>query len=55
MRFKKSTLEPDFLKKRSENNIEGQDMEPYKTFAVPFDSTMLNLSMLNESLTLNKE
>ena len=43
-----STLDTDFYKKRFENNIEGQYIETYKTFVVPFDNTKLNLSMLNE-------
>ena len=29
--------------KLHENYIEGQYMEPYKTFLVPFDTTKLNL------------
>ena len=31
-----------------EKDIEGLDMEPYKTFFVPFDSTKLNLNNIND-------
>ena len=48
-------LEPDFYKKLSEKDIEGQDIETYKTFAVPFYITKVNLSMINYSVTPNKE
>ena len=51
--FKKrkfSTLEPDFYNFIHQKDIEGQDMEPYKTFLVPFDSTKLNIFMSNDSL-----
>ena len=37
------TLEPDFYNFFYEMDIEGQDMEPYKTFVVPFDNNKLNL------------
>ena len=43
LRKKFSTLEPDFYDFYYENDIEGQYMEPYKTFVLPFDSTKLNL------------
>ena len=36
-------------------DIECQDIEPYKTFVVSFDTTKLKNSMLNESVTPNKE
>ena len=41
------TLELDFYKKLYEKDIEGQNMEPYKTFLVPFDTNKLNLFMRN--------
>ena len=50
-----STLESDCYEKLFEKDIEGQDIETYKTFVVPFDNTKLNLSMHNESVTPNKE
>ena len=37
-----------------EKDIEGQYIETYKTFVVPFDTTKLNLSMHNESVTPKK-
>ena len=46
------TLEPDFYKKLCKNNIEGLDMEPYKTFFVPFYSTKLNLININNSVKI---
>ena len=49
------TLEPDLYKKTFENDIEGQDIETYKMFVLPFDTTKLNLSMCNESVTPKKE
>ena len=48
-----SILEPG-LYKLYENYNEGQDMEPYKTFIVPFDTTKLKLFMRNDSVTLTK-
>ena len=42
-----STLEPDFYLKIQENDIEGQDMEPYRKFILPFDYTNLNLININ--------
>ena len=48
---KSSTLEPDFYKKLYEKDIEGQYMEPYKKFVVPFNTTKLNLFMRNNSVT----
>ena len=36
LKRKFSTIEPDFYKNLYENYIEGQDMEPYRTFFVPF-------------------
>ena len=42
-----STIKLDFYKNIYENDIEGQDMEPYETFFVPFDSTKLNLNNIN--------
>ena len=36
-------------------NIEGQDIETYKTFAVLLDNTKLNLPMSNGSVTPNKK
>ena len=50
-----STLETDFYLKKIEKYIEGQDIEAYKSFVVPFDYTKLNLSMRNESVTPNRE
>ena len=47
------TLEPNFYF-FNENYIEGQDMELYKTFLTPFDSTNLNPFMHNDSVK-NKE
>ena len=41
------TLERDFYRGKYEKYIEGQDMEPYKTFLVTFNSTKLNLFMRN--------
>ena len=32
-------------------NIEGQDIETYKTFVVPLDNTKLNPTMRNDSVT----
>ena len=49
-----SILEPDFYEKLFEKDIEGQDIETYKTFVVPFDNTKLNLSILNDSVKRNK-
>ena len=49
------TLEPDFYKKPFEKDIEGQDIEPYKTFVVPFDTNNLNHNIHNEPVTPNKE
>ena len=49
--FKKrkiSTLEPDLYKNLYEKDIEGQAMEPYKTFFVLFDYTKLNLNNIND-------
>ena len=46
-KIKFPTLEPDFYDFYYEKNIEGQDMEPYKTFLVPFDSTKLKTFMHN--------
>ena len=54
LKRKFSTLEPDFYKK-IENNIEGQYIETYKTFAVPLYNIKLYLSMRNDSVTPNKE
>ena len=45
LKRKVSTLEPDFYDFYNEKDIEGQDMEPYITFIVPFYSTKLNLFM----------
>ena len=50
-----STLEPDLYRKLYEKDIEGQYMEPYKTFVLPFDTTKLNLFMRNDSVTIKKE
>ena len=36
-----STLEPDFYYIFYQKDIECQDMEPYKTFVLPFDTTKL--------------
>ena len=35
------------IKKLYENYIEGQDMEWHKSFFVPFDSTKLDLNIIN--------
>ena len=43
LNIKFSTLEPDFYRKLYENDIEDQDIEPYKTFLVPFDFTKVKL------------
>ena len=48
LKGKFSTLEPDFYKNLFEKDIEGQDIEPYKTFVVPFDINKLNRHMRNE-------
>ena len=50
-----STLEPDFYNCFFEKDIEGQDIEPYITFVVPFGTTKLNFLIRNESVTVNKE
>ena len=50
-----STLETDFYKKRSEKNIEGQDIKAYKIFVVPLDNSKLHLSIRNDSVTPNKQ
>ena len=55
LKIKFSKLELYLYKKLFENDIEGQDIEAYKTFVVPFDNNKLNLSTLNESSTPNKE
>ena len=55
LKRKFSILKPDFYKKPFEKYIEGQDIETYKTFVIPFDNTKVNLSMRNDSVTLNKE
>ena len=47
---KNSTLEPDFYKKLYEKDIEGQDMEPYKTFFIPFVYTKSNLNNINDQV-----
>ena len=39
--------------KKIENNIEGQDIEAYKTFAVLFYNSKLYLSVRNDSVTPN--
>ena len=39
----------------NEKYIESQDMKPYKTFLVPFDSTKLNLLMRNNSVKIEKK
>ena len=49
-----STLETDYYKKLFENNIEGQDIETYKTFVVLLGYTKLNLSMRIDLVTPNK-
>ena len=48
------TLEPDFYDKQYEKDIEDVDMEPYKTFLVPFYYTKLNLFIRNDPVK-NKE
>ena len=48
LKIKCSTIELDFYKKLYEKDIEGQDMEPYKTFSLPFDSTKLNPLNIND-------
>ena len=48
LKRKFSTLEPEFYIKLYEKGIEDQDMEPYKTFVVPFNTTKLNLFMNND-------
>ena len=48
LKRKISTLEPNFYDKIYEEDIEGLDMEPYKTFFVPFYSTKLNLNNIND-------
>ena len=50
-----SLPESDFYKKPFEKYIEGQDIETYKTFVIPFDNTKVNLSMRNDSVTTDKE
>ena len=50
LKEKNSTPEPDFYIKLYEKDIEGQDIELYKTFFVPFDSTKLNLDNTNNLL-----
>ena len=41
------TLEPDFYEIIFERGIEGQEIEPYKMFVVPFDTNKLNRLMRN--------
>ena len=53
LKRKFSTLEPDLYNKNDENYIEGQDMEPYKKFLVPFDYTRLNHFMRNYSVNIS--
>ena len=43
-----STLEPDFYRKLFEKDIEVQDIEPYKTFVVPFYTNKLNRPIRND-------
>ena len=50
-----SKLEPDFYRKSFENNIEGQDIETYRTFVVTLDNTRLKFPMHNDSVTQNKK
>ena len=50
-----STLSPDFYFKLYENDIEGLDTEPYKTFLAPFDYTKLNLLFKTMHLETRKE
>ena len=46
-------LNQTYIKKTFEMNIEVQDIETYKIFLVPLDSTKLNLPMRNDSVTQN--
>ena len=41
-------LEPEFYEQNYEKYIKGLDTEPYKTFCISFDSTMLNLNNIND-------
>ena len=45
-----STIETDFYTSNYEKDIEVLDMEPYKTFFVPFDSTKLNIFNINNPI-----
>ena len=54
LKRKLTTLESYFYKCFYEKDIEVEDMKPYKTFLVPFDSTKTNIFMSNSSLK-NKE
>ena len=49
------TLEPDLYRKLFEKDIEGQYIETYKMFVLPFDTTKLNMLICNELVTPNKE
>ena len=55
LKIKFSTLEPDFYKRLFEKDIEGQDIDTYKTFVLQFDNNKLNLSMHNDSVKTNRE
>ena len=55
LKRKFSTLELGFNKKRFEKDIEGQDIEAYKTFVVPLDNSNLYLLMRNYLVTPNQE
>ena len=46
------TFEPYLYKQLHEKDIGGLDMEPYKTFSVPFDSTKLNLLNTNDPVKI---
>ena len=53
--IKLSTLEPDFYKNLYEIFIEVLDMEPYKTFLVPFDSIKLIIFIRNDPVKIKKK
>ena len=55
LKRKFSIIEPDFYKKRFENNIEGQDIKTYENFVIPIGITTVNISMRNYLLAPNKE
>ena len=50
-----STIELDFYKSHYKKDIEGQDMELYKTFLVPFDKESIKTQKVNNAPNLMTE